>query len=140
MRPHLEEIRMTTAPSRPYYELLGIEPVEAGEGRAVVALAESPHIANSHGAVHGGAVFSLLDAACAAAARSALPPGSSAMSINLNITYLEQGHGRLTGTGRVLRSGRTVIAAEAEAHDARGTLVAKASGTMRVRLAGRTAD
>jgi acyl-coenzyme A thioesterase PaaI-like protein len=62
------------------------------------------------------------------------------MSINLNITYLEQGHGRLTGTGRVLRSGRTVIAAEAEAHDARGTLVAKASGTMRVRLAGRTAD
>ncbi len=130
---------MTATSSRPYYDLLGIEAVEAGEGRSLVALAENPHVANSHGAVHGGAVFSLLDAACADAVRSALPPGSSVMTIGLTITYLDQARGRITASGGVLRAGRTVVAAEAEAHDANGTLVAKASGTMRVRLAKKEA-
>ena len=53
-----------------YGELLGIEVVEVGEGRARVALTAGERHANFLGLVHGGAVFSLADAALAAASNS----------------------------------------------------------------------
>ncbi len=53
-----------------YGELLGIEVVEAGEGRATATLTVGERHANFLGLVHGGAVFSLADAALAAASNS----------------------------------------------------------------------
>jgi acyl-CoA thioesterase len=53
-----------------YGELLGIEVVEVGDGRAGVALTADERHANFLGLVHGGAVFSLADAALAAASNS----------------------------------------------------------------------
>jgi acyl-CoA thioesterase len=53
-----------------YGELLGIEVVEAGEGRARVTLTAGERHANFLGLVHGGAIFSLADAALAAASNS----------------------------------------------------------------------
>ena len=53
-----------------YGELLGIDVVEVGDGRAGVALTADERHANFLGLVHGGAVFSLADAALAAASNS----------------------------------------------------------------------
>ena len=120
-----------TSPERPYYGLLGIRPVTSGDGRSEVLLAENPMLCNSRGHVHGGAIYSMLDVACASAARSVLPTGTGAATISLTVTYLQPGRGALTGYGTVLRAGRTVVAVEAEARDNDGVLVAKAHGTMR---------
>jgi acyl-CoA thioesterase len=51
-------------------ELLGIEVVEVGEGRARVELTAGRRHTNFLGLVHGGAVFSLADAALAAASNA----------------------------------------------------------------------
>jgi acyl-CoA thioesterase len=53
-----------------YGELLGIEVVEVGDGRAGVTLTADERHANFLGLIHGGAVFSLADAALAAASNS----------------------------------------------------------------------
>ncbi len=122
-------------PSRPFYALLGIHPLEAQDGRSVVVLEENPALGNSRGEVHGGAIYSLLDVAAASAARSTQPGSGGAATINLTVTYMVAGRGRLTAHGLVLRAGKTIIAVEAEAKDESGTLVAKAHGTMRTRRA-----
>jgi acyl-CoA thioesterase len=54
----------------PYGQLLGVEVVEVGDGSASVALTAGEHHTNFLGVVHGGAVFSLADAALAAASNS----------------------------------------------------------------------
>jgi acyl-CoA thioesterase len=51
-------------------QLLGIEVVEVGDGRAKVELTTGEQHTNFLGLVHGGAVFSLADAALAAASNS----------------------------------------------------------------------
>ncbi|HZD37308.1 MAG TPA: hotdog fold thioesterase [Actinomycetes bacterium] len=50
--------------------LLGMEVVEVGDGTATVVLTAGQQHTNFLGLVHGGAVFSLADAALAAAANS----------------------------------------------------------------------
>jgi len=122
---------MSSQPPRPFYDLLGITGISAEAGRAVMVMADNPALANSRADVHGGAIFALLDGACARAARSTLPEGGGAATISLTVTYLAPARGRLTATGTVLRGGKTIIAVEADATDEAGQLVAKAHGTFR---------
>jgi uncharacterized protein (TIGR00369 family) len=127
---------MTSNSSRPFHDLLGITPISMEGGRAALVLADNPALANTRQDVHGGAIFTLLDAACARAARSTLGEGGGVATISMTVSYLAPGRGRLTGTGTVLRAGKTIIAVEAEATDEAGLLVAKAQGTFRT-LRGR---
>jgi acyl-CoA thioesterase len=63
----------------------GLEVVEVAEGRAVVKMEVGKHHLNSHGTVHGGALFTLADAAFALASNS---HGIPAAAINAHISYL----------------------------------------------------
>lgn len=54
----------------PFGQLLGMEVVELGDGRAMVELTAGEQHTNFLGVVHGGALFSLADAALAAASNS----------------------------------------------------------------------
>ncbi|MFB6221827.1 MAG: hydroxyphenylacetyl-CoA thioesterase PaaI [Halolamina sp.] len=69
----------------PYCETLGIELVELAPGRAVTALELTEGLLNFHGTPHGGAVYSLADAAFAAASNS---HGETALALETNISYL----------------------------------------------------
>ena len=125
---------MTTdaTPQRPYYDLLGLQQGPIGDGSSEIALPADPRLGNSRGDVHGGAIFGLLDAACASAARSSMPPGMGCATVSLTANFLAPGRGRLVARGTVLRTGRRIVAVEAEARDESGALVAKAQGTMAV--------
>jgi acyl-CoA thioesterase len=64
---------VTVPPSQgadPYGQLLGVEVIEVGHGRASAVLTADERHTNFLGLVHGGAVFSLADAALAAASNS----------------------------------------------------------------------
>jgi uncharacterized protein (TIGR00369 family) len=64
---------VTVPPSQrtdPYGQLLGVEVVEVGDGSASAELTAGERHTNFLGLVHGGAVFSLADAALAAASNS----------------------------------------------------------------------
>jgi acyl-CoA thioesterase len=72
-----------------FARLLGLEVLEVGDGRARVALTAGPQHANFLGLVHGGAVFSLADAALAAASNS---QGDTAVATVVTIHLLQAGH------------------------------------------------
>jgi acyl-CoA thioesterase len=63
---------------------IGIEVPEYGGGRATARLTIEPRHLNSAGTLHGGAIFSLADAAFAAASNS---HGTLAVSIDASISY-----------------------------------------------------
>ena len=116
---------------RPFNDALGITVLEAKDGRSRVRMAEAPHLLNSRGDVHGGAIAALLDVVLANAARSSLPPGYSAATVTYTTNFLLPARGTLIGEGQVLRSGRSIVSVEARVRDAQGVLVAQAVGTMR---------
>ena len=69
---------------------VGIELIEAGEGRARARLTISDHHRNGLGLVHGGAIFTLADLAFAAAVNSR---GRAAVAIHCSISYLKAAAG-----------------------------------------------
>lgn len=63
----------------------GMELVAVSPGRATVSMQISDRHRNSHGTVHGGALFTLADVAFALASNS---HGIDAAAINAHITYM----------------------------------------------------
>lgn len=80
----------------PYCEAVGIDLVALGEGHAVTELTVAERHLNFHGMAHGGAVYSLADAAFAAASNS---HEADAVALETNTSYLER-----ADAGDVLRA------------------------------------
>jgi acyl-CoA thioesterase len=70
----------------PYCDTLGIDVVDLDPGFARTELTVTEGLLNFHGTPHGGAVYSLADAAFAAASNSR---GDTALALETNISYLE---------------------------------------------------
>ena len=69
-----------------YASYSGIELVDVGPGTARVRMKIDERHQNSHGTVHGGAIFTLADAAFALASNSHNVP---AAAINAHVTYIK---------------------------------------------------
>ena len=93
--------------SDPYCERLGIELESLGVGsaRTQVTLEES-HL-NFHGIPHGGLIYSLADAAFAAASNAG---GTDAFALETNISYLD-----------AVEVGATLTATATSTHETRST-------------------
>jgi fumarylpyruvate hydrolase len=114
----------------PFNAYLGTELVRREVGLVEVALELGPHHLNNRGVAHGGVVSALLDSALGAAVVSAIPAEWWCATTSLALQFLDgAGEGRLVAVGRVVRRGRSVAFATGEVHDARGRLIATASGS-----------
>jgi acyl-CoA thioesterase len=80
----------------PYCNRLGIEVVDIEPGRATMELELTDSLCNFHGTPHGGAVYSLADAAFAAASNS---HGETALALETNISFLTAADVGTTITG-----------------------------------------
>jgi acyl-CoA thioesterase len=120
IRQHMEQ--------DPFARFLGIELLELREGYSKMTLTVEEHMLNFHGVPHGGVIFSLADAAFAAACNSY---GQAAVALNVSINFLAA-----VGAGTCLyaeateehlggRTGLYRLAVTAED----GTLVALCHGT-----------
>ena len=69
----------------PYAHFLGIELLALDKGYSKVAMTVGEHMLNFHGIPHGGVIFSLADAAFAAAGNS---HGQTAVALNVSISFL----------------------------------------------------
>jgi acyl-CoA thioesterase len=78
--------RRETIASDPFCEKLGIELTDLGPGTARTKLTVTEELLNFHGTPHGGAVYSLADAAFAAASNS---EGDTALAMETNVSYYE---------------------------------------------------
>ena len=110
----------------PFAGHCGIEAIEFAEGRTRLQVRVGPEHANNLGIAHGGLVCTLLDIAMGTAARCTT--GLPVLTLDMQTTFLSPGRGLLTGEGRVVRPGRSILFCEAEVRDEKGELVAKASG------------
>ena len=111
----------------PFVHFCGIEPVSSEPGRTRLRVKLEPHHMNQLGIAHGGITMTLLDVALGTAARSS--NGEAAvMTLDMQTQFVSPGRGTLTGEGRIVKSGRSLVFVEADVHDEEGTLVAKASG------------
>jgi acyl-CoA thioesterase len=70
----------------PFCEQLGIELTDLGPGTARTELTVTEDLLNFHGTPHGGAIYSLADAAFAAASNA---EGDTALAMETNVSYYE---------------------------------------------------
>ena len=105
---------------------VGIELVEAGNGRAAARLPLRDHHRNGLGIVHGGAVFTLADLAFAAACNS---HGRIAVAIHCSISYIKAAQGDfLLAEAREVSAGPKIGAYSIRVTDGSGEIVAVFEG------------
>ncbi|WP_135825883.1 hydroxyphenylacetyl-CoA thioesterase PaaI [Halorussus ruber] len=93
--------------SDPFCEKLGVELTDLGPGTATTELTVTDDLLNFHGTPHGGAIYSLADAAFAAASNA---EGDAALALETNISYFEAvevGETLSADAERVHQRGRT---------------------------------
>lgn len=117
-----------------YWSHLGIEFVEASNGRCVCRVAIREHHTNYNGVVHGGVISSLIDSTAGGAVRTlrtreeiaARPHATS----DLHVQYLSGARGtELVGEAHVVKAGRTAVFVEVVVRDDRQKMVARGSAT-----------
>jgi acyl-CoA thioesterase len=107
---------------------LGIDVSGYGDGRAIARLIIEPRHLNSAGTLHGGAVFSLADAAFAAASNS---HGTLAVSIDASISYFTAVKaGVVTAEAREVSRNRKLATYLIDVKHESGTPVAHFRGTV----------
>ena len=112
-------------------QLLGIEPIEWGDGRSKLALVVDDRHLRNLPILHGGVVATLLDSALGVAASSVAPSDRLAVTAQLNINFIRPAllGERLVAVGEVRHSGRQSVVAVGEVRTEANQLVATASGT-----------
>ncbi|MGZ5031958.1 MAG: PaaI family thioesterase [Usitatibacter sp.] len=117
----------------PFATHLGIHLTEQGAGRTVLTLELRPELMNSFHSAHGGVIMTLLDIAMARAACTLDDKAVGAITVEMKTSFIGICKGTLTAEGTCLHLGSSLAFCEGEIRDAAGALVAKASGTFKVR-------
>jgi uncharacterized protein (TIGR00369 family) len=117
----------------PFADLLGLVVTHREPGRARLEVELRPELLNSMHDAHGGVVTSLADVTLAVAAMPVDGKARGAITVDLSVTFIGPGRGRLVAEGRCLRAGKELAFSEGEVRDAEGRLVAKALGTFKLR-------
>ena len=115
----------------PFMQLLDMRREFSEGGRARLVIDERAEIGNVIGAIHGGVVITMLDVVMASAAVSKLEFTRTAVTLNLNTSFIEPGRGRLTADGEVLSHDGSVAWCRAAVTDGRGHVIAQAQGSFR---------
>ena len=82
----IPEDRREVIESDPFCEQLGVKVADLGAGTARTELTVTEDLLNFHGTPHGGAIYSLADAAFAAASNA---EGDTALAMETNVSYYE---------------------------------------------------
>ena len=123
-------------PAPPMGLLLGLEGVEAEEGRAVLAVELAEYHSNNAGAAHGGLAATLVDAAVTSAVMTTLPRNMINTTLQLSTYYIRPlmlDGGPITVEGTVIHRGRGTATATAEVRHGTGRLCVQSTGTCLIR-------
>lgn len=114
------ELMTQVIPNLEHCKVLGMEVVDADEGRLILSLPYSQQIIGNieTGVIHGGALTTLLDTACGFAAISALSEAGIAPTLDLRIDYMRPAEPGLMvlGEAETYRVTRNVIFARGLAY------------------------
>jgi acyl-CoA thioesterase len=111
-----------------FAESIGIRTVEIGEGTARCEMEIAPSHLNSAGIVHGGAIFSLADAAFSVASNS---HGTLAVAIDVSISFFKAKQaGRLIAEAKEASLNPRLATYLIEVRDEEDALIALFKGTV----------
>jgi acyl-CoA thioesterase len=124
---HLEALRSGFL-KEPYAALFGIELLEIEPGRALVRMQPTEDLRNLFGSMHGGAIFSLIDAAFEAAANS---HGTVAVALNVGINFVNPAtfEDALIAEAREVSRSRRISTYNIQARDENGRVIASCQAT-----------
>jgi uncharacterized protein (TIGR00369 family) len=115
-----------------FHRWAGIDLVRAEPGEVEIALRAEDHHLNLLGTLHGGMLATAADTAMGLAMRTRAEPGSTYVTVQLDLHYLVPGRaGRIVAIGRAVKSGRQTGYAEADVLEG-NSLLARASATFSV--------
>ncbi|MHA1606574.1 MAG: PaaI family thioesterase [Candidatus Freyarchaeota archaeon] len=129
VRVGVDEFLSKLSEEIPYYRLLGMRIVEAGDGRATLKMnVEEKHF-QPQGAVHGGALASIADAAGAIALFTLANSGELVTTVELKVNFTSPVKGgEVLAKGKVVHRGKTIGVCEVDVVN-EGKLAAKALAT-----------
>ncbi|MDD5142704.1 PaaI family thioesterase [Methanoregula sp.] len=110
-----ERIQQNGRAANPFFCLMDIDVVSAGNGEAELAMQVRPDMHNGVGWLQGGMLVALADEAMALAIYTQLSDGEGIATISESTSFLRGiRKGSITAEGRVIRKGRRVAFCEAE--------------------------
>ena len=120
-------------PPPPIASLMGFEPVEVEEGRAVFAVTPQEFHYNPIGVVHGGLAATLLDSAMGCAVQTTLPAGVGWTTLEVKVNFarpMTRDTGRVLCEANVVHRGGTIATAEGRVYaEETGKLLAHGTST-----------
>lgn len=124
---------MSRFEDNPFLHSLGATIESWGDGRIVINMALQPTHLNRQGALQGGVVAALLDAACG---YSGIDPDnaerSNSVTISLAINFIGSvKSGNVIATGTVTGSGRKIFFSQAHVTTSDGRVLASAQGSFK---------
>ncbi len=122
-------------PTPPCAILLSLDILEADRenGRVKIAFMAKPEFCNASGNIQGGFLAAMLDDCMGPAVLIATDAKFYPSTIDINVQFLAPAKsGQLIGKGRVTKIGKTIGFVEAELEDASGSLIARATASVRI--------
>lgn len=114
----------------PFLNFMGMELLDAGEGWVKMKTAFRPEFLQPF-TVHGGAIYSLADAAAAHALMTLILPDQYPTTVEQRINFLKAVKDQdVYCESKIIHLGKTLAYAEATMTTADGTLVAKSTATL----------
>ena len=123
---HIQDHLDTNVPA---WKFLGARLVKIEEGYSEVELPFRSELANSFGAVQGGLVTAVADAAGSIALSTKLPPGTVVVTLEIKMNYLNFSKGDIIARGRALKWGSRIGVSSIEVVTPDGSVSAVALAT-----------
>lgn len=123
----IQDLPRKLAENTPYYKYLGIDVIEASDGRAKLRLDFKDYLTHPFGYFHGGVIASLADSAGINSVLSTLKGEEKAITLEMKINYLLPVKDTVVfAEARVIHRGRKSAVADVDVKSEDGKLVAKA--------------
>lgn len=136
----MQEIKSGLDMYIPFAERLGVRLVHRDVGDVRLELDLNDDHMNSWQMAHGGVIMSMFDIAMAMSAKTLDDASSDAATVELKTNFLKAATGRITARARAQRAGRSLIFVEGEMRNEPQELLARATGTFKLRYPRKESD
>jgi uncharacterized protein (TIGR00369 family) len=136
----MQEIKSGLDMYIPFAERLGVRLVHRDVGDVRLELDLSDDHMNSWQMAHGGVIMSMLDIAMAMSAKTLDEASSDAATVELKTNFLKAATGRITARALAQRTGRSLVFVEGEMRNEPQELLARATGTFKLRYPPKESD
>ncbi len=115
-----------------FLTLIGAQLEHVEYQKVVISCNHKETLTQQQGLLHGGVVTSLADVSCGYAALTTMPESAEVLTVEFKINLIRPANtNKIIATGRVVKSGKTLVIAESTVTDASGeTVIAKMLATM----------